>query len=137
MRYVPYFIGLAACLLPDARYTLANNSYSTRIAGEIGGWSVLVILLLFAIITFKNAKLKKPDSPFFTGITGIYLLGFALFRAWHTFTLYSGAGKDSLAKELGATAIPGEGLLLLAISGSWLLYKAFSSRNYTFSTQVE
>jgi hypothetical protein len=137
MRYVPYFIGLAACLLPDARYTVANETHSTRIAGEIGGWSVLIILLLFAIVTFTNARLKRPDSPFFTGITGIYLFGFALFRAWHTFTLYSGAGKDSLAKELGASAIPGEGLFLLAISGSWLLFNAFRSRNNTFSTAVE
>lgn len=137
MRYVPYFIGLAACLLPDSRYFLANESYSTRIAGEIGGWSVLIILLLFAIVTFKNSKLKKPDSPFFTGITGIYLLGFALFRAWNTFTLFSGADKESLAKELGATAIPGEGLLLLAISGSWLLYTALRRRKNTFSTLVE
>jgi hypothetical protein len=137
MRYIPYFIGLAACFLPDARYTLANQSYSTNIAGEIGGWSVLILLLLFAIVTYKNAKVKKANSPFFTGLTGIYLLGFALFRVWHTFTLYSGAEKDSLATKLGATAIPGEGLLLLAISGSWLLITAIRERKNTFSPPVE
>lgn len=137
MRYAPYLIGLAGCFLTDSRYTIGNESFSTRIAGEYGGWSVLLVLFLFAGLTAKKVKLKKPDSPFVAGIAGIYLLGFALFRAWHTFTLYAGAAKDSLASQLGANAMPGEGLFLLVLSGGWLLAIAYRERNSLFSTPVE
>jgi hypothetical protein len=138
MRYAPFLIGLAGCLLPDARYTLGNETYSTRIAGEYGGWSVMIILFLFAVITFIHVKLKKPVSWLLTGMAGIYLLGFALFRAWHTFTLYAKTEKESLATHVGATAVPGEGLVLLAICGAWLWVNAIrGKKNPHFQPTIE
>ncbi len=137
MRYAPFLFGLAGCLLPHTRYSVGGESYSSRISGEYAGWSVMVILLFFAAISFYNLRHKRPDPPFLFALAGIYVTGFALFRAWHTFTLFSGNHSENLANRIGAGAIPGEGLVLLTLSGAWILVNAIKSRKQTFSTPVE
>lgn len=121
MRYFPFLIGLAGCFLPDARFNLAGESFSTRVAGDFGGWIVLGLLLLAAALTAWYNLKKKPVPAPIPGFTGFYLLGFALFRLWDTFTIYAGSNSGNLAGKMQAIILPGEGLALLTISGAWLL----------------
>lgn len=129
MRYFPFLIGLAGCFLPDARYTLAGETFSTRVADTYSGWATVVLILICAAWFLWNKKKNMPAPMLVSGITGFYLLGFALFRAWNTFSMYRGVADGGLAKKLHAAAIPGEGVLLLVIAGTWLLWNALRQKN--------
>lgn len=59
---------------------------------------------------------------------GIYLVGFTLFRGYHTFSLYAETPENSLAEVLNAGATVREGLILLAIAGFWFLIRGIKAR---------
>jgi hypothetical protein len=67
---------------------------------------------------------------------GIYLLGFTLFRAYHTLALFADAKANSLATALSAGATIREGLYLLFLSGLWLIYRGATGRYKQLSTPV-
>ena len=137
MRYVPVIVGLLGCFATDTRYTIGGETFATRIVGDYTGWPAIVILILLGIYIFWKQKTQKPEFWIIRILSGVYLLGFVLFRLYQTFTLYENAAQDSLATQMQATATPGEGLYLLAISAIWVLFDTFRLWKKSFSTTHE
>jgi hypothetical protein len=129
IKYLPLLLGLIACFLPDTKHVLNGAGFTTSIYGNYSGWITILLLLSFFGYTFIIHKKQTQIPGMVNLLLGIYLVGFALFRAYLTLTLYSGSSDRSLAWGMEAVANIREGLILLAIAGIWLIIRGLKHRS--------
>jgi hypothetical protein len=85
--------------------------------------AIIILVLLFGMYSFLQAKRQRATHPFTDTLIGGYLAAWVFFVAWQTFTLFPAKASGNLA-ALQASAFPREGLLLLLIAATGLIYRA-------------
>ena len=125
-RFNKYRIGLIIILLvsiflPIQRFAVSGKAYQVYLFDNYSTW--VVIGVVSAISGYCIWKLLHNKITFWVIdiAFGSLLAGWVLFTFYHTITLFINQDSTQLPITLQASAIPGEGLLLLFVSSLWFI----------------
>lgn len=116
-------VALLGCILPIQSISVQKHWIHLCVYHNFSGLAVIVLVLLFAIYSFLQVKKQHATHPFTDTLIGGYLASWTIFMTWQTLTLFPSKMMGS-GLTLQATAFPREGLALLFIAATGLIYRA-------------
>lgn len=126
--YAPILIGLAGSFLPYAAFHIPPERFTSFLADTMAGRSCILILFLYGIFAFILKRKEQLMPRWITGLVGFYLLGFSLFRLYHTLIIFRPDSAPNLAAAMKVSAYPREGIFLLLACAILFLLRSLSKR---------
>lgn len=127
-RITLIIIALVSIFLPFQRFTFGGSKYRVYLFDNYSTWAVMVLVVAIAGYSLWMLSRKKSTFWIIDILSGSLLAGWVLFTVYHTFTLFPDQDSTHLAVFLHASATPGEGLLLLFLSGCWLILQGIKNQ---------